>query len=131
VLSDDPEVRIGLNEVALGLEFPPKLLQIVKRRVPSHQRERLMLEAGVYPPPTALALGPVDELAAGGGGARPRAPGTPGAHPAGAYAATKRSIRGASIDLTPAEEKAFREQLVPAWCTPEVKARVRARLSRR
>ena len=31
VARDDATVRIGLNEVPLGLEFPPKLLKLVRR----------------------------------------------------------------------------------------------------
>jgi Delta3-Delta2-enoyl-CoA isomerase len=130
VASDDPEIRIGLNEVALGLEFPPKLLKIVKRRIPSHLRERLLLEAGLYAPQTALRLGLVDELATNVEAAARAALAALAAHPAGAYAATKTSLRP-SIALDAEEEAAYRTHLVPAWCTPEVKERVRAVLNRR
>src|SRR5262245_24997300 len=63
VLADDPRVRIGLNEVALGLEFPPKIFALARYRVPPHGFERVVLEARLYDPGTALQLGLVDELA--------------------------------------------------------------------
>src|SRR5215467_7186523 len=38
--ADDPAIRIGLNEVPLGLEFPPKLLALARARVPPRSLER-------------------------------------------------------------------------------------------
>src|SRR6186713_1147523 len=62
VMADDPKLRIGLNEVALGLEFPPKILALARRRLPPRWLERVVLEAGLHEPAAALALGLVDEL---------------------------------------------------------------------
>jgi len=41
------------------------------------------------------------------------------------------AVRGDGISLSDAERAWFRDQLVPAWVTPEVKARVTARLEQR
>src|SRR5262245_49330419 len=41
VAADDPKIRIGLNEVALGLESPPTLLALVRKRVPPRSIERV------------------------------------------------------------------------------------------
>ena len=53
------------------------------------------------------------------------------AHPRDAFAATKRALRGTSIALSPSQERWFLDDLVPAWCTPEVKQLVTARLGQR
>ena len=36
VAKDDGNIRIGLNETALGLEFPPSVLRLVRARVSPH-----------------------------------------------------------------------------------------------
>jgi len=64
VMSDDARLRIGLNEVALGLEFPPKILALARRRVSRRWIDRVLLEAGLHAPAEALELGLVDEVAA-------------------------------------------------------------------
>ena len=58
---------IGLNEVALGLRFPPRIMAIVRNRVPRQHIERVLLGAELFDPPAALALGMLDD-----GGGRPR-----------------------------------------------------------
>ena len=100
VATRDPKTRIGLNEVALGVQFPPKVLGMTRRRVPPRSLERVVLEAGLHDPETAYALGLVDELADDClGTARARLERL-AAHPRAAYVATKRGIRG-SLALTP------------------------------
>ena len=37
VATTSPRARIGLNEVALGVCFPPKILGLLRRRLPGHQ----------------------------------------------------------------------------------------------
>jgi Delta3-Delta2-enoyl-CoA isomerase len=124
VAADDPRVRIGLNEVALGLEFPPKILKLARRRVAPRSLERVTLEAGLHEPRRALELGLVDEVAAD-----PLARGRAllaglAAHPPAVYAATKRSLRAGTITLGPEDRRQFREAVLPGWCSPETKARV-------
>jgi enoyl-CoA hydratase/carnithine racemase len=130
VIADRPEIRIGLNEVALGLEFPPKTLAMARRRVPAHAWERVMLEAGLHDPATALRLGLVDELAPDPlSVARGRLTAL-AAHPRAAYVETKRTLRGNALHLSAAEERLFRDQVIPAWSGPATKERVLAVLSR-
>ena len=131
VAADDPAIRIGLNEVALGLEFPPKILALARRRVPPRSVERVLLEAGLHPPRTAYELGLVDEVAAD-----PKRVGRErlerlAAHPRAAYVATKRALRAGALELTDDARRHFREHVVPAWCAPETKERVRAALAPR
>lgn len=128
---DDPRPRIGLNEVARGLEFPPKIMRLARRRVPPRSLERVVLEAALHDPRTAFALGLVDEVAADAAGVARARLETLASHPRATYVATKRALRDGALDLTDAERRHFREHVVPAWCAPEVKDAVRAALSRR
>jgi enoyl-CoA hydratase/carnithine racemase len=131
VVADDPKLRIGLNEVALGLVFPPKLMALVRRRVPPRGIERVVLEAGLYDPRTALQLGLVDEVATDVQAmARGRVEQL-AAYPRDVYAATKWVLRAGALDLSAEDQRRFRDEVVPAWCSPAVKARVEATLGRR
>jgi Delta3-Delta2-enoyl-CoA isomerase len=131
VATDDRSIRIGLNEVALGLEFPPRVMGVVRRRVPPRSVERVTLEAGLHDPRRALELGLIDAVAGD-----PHAAGVEqlehlAAHPRGAYVATKRTLRAGATSVSAEDQRYFREQLVPAWCAPAVKDRVLALLAGR
>jgi enoyl-CoA hydratase len=131
VAIDDPAPRIGLNEVALGLEFPPKILHVARHRLPPHTRERVLLEAGLYDPRTAAALGLVDEVSSDPLGVAHAWLETVAGHPPAIFAATKRSLRGGALDLDNAERRYFASQVLPRWTAPEVKQAARAALERR
>ena len=131
VAVDDSRVRIGLNEVPLGLEFPPKILALVRRRLPAHALERVVLEGGLHEPRTALSLGLVDEVAADVHASARARLARLAALPQAVYAATKRTLRTGALDLSPEQRRYFREHVVPAWCAPETKERVRAALAPR
>lgn len=125
-----PKTRIGLNEVALGVQFPPKVLAMTRHRVPPRSLERVVLDAALHDPETACGLGLVDELADDAvATARTRLERLAG-HPRAAYVATKRGIRG-SLALTPDEQRAFDDELVPSWVAPDAKERMRAALGGR
>jgi len=128
---DDPTVRIGLNEVPLGLEFPPKLLALARSRVPPRSLERVVLEGALHDPRAALALGLLDEIAPDAQTAARAALERLAASPRAEYVATKQALRRGLLDLSEAQRQYFREHIVPAWCAPAVKARVGAVLSRR
>jgi enoyl-CoA hydratase/carnithine racemase len=131
VMSDDAKLRIGLNEVALGLEFPPKILALARRRVPPRWIERVVLEAGLHPPEAAREFGLVDELAADCVAVARARLATLAGHSPRVYAATKEALRGGGLDLGESARRYFRDTVVPAWCAPETKARIRAVLERR
>jgi len=131
VAADDPALRIGLNEVPLGLEFPPKLLKLVRRRVPGRWVERVVLDGALHDPRTALELGLVDEVAADAHAVARGRLDRLAAHPRAAYAAAKHALRDGTLDLSEADRRHLRERVVPAWCAPEVKERVRAALKPR
>jgi enoyl-CoA hydratase len=134
VAVDEPKSKIGLNEVALGVLFPPRVLEIVKRRVPWRYLEEVVLGAGLVGPADALRIGLVDEVFAKGE-ARAAAEKRLAARvalPAEAYAATKKMLRGASEQdlVSDAEEARAIDAAVPAWISPELKKRVLAVLAR-
>ena len=131
IMADDAKLRIGLNEVALGLEFPPKILALARRRVPPRWLERVVLEAGLHEPARALALGLVDELASDSVAVARERLARLAAHSPRVYAATKQALRGGALDLSAEERRHFRDTVVPAWCAAETKARIRAVLERR
>ncbi len=131
IAANDPRIRIGLNEVALGLEFPPKIMALARQRIPAHAIQRVVLEGGLYDPRTALGLGLVDELADDVTTSARACLERLSAHPPAVYAATKRTLRSGTLALSDDERRYFREQLVPAWCAPETKERVRSTLGRR
>ncbi|MBI2395346.1 MAG: enoyl-CoA hydratase/isomerase family protein [Deltaproteobacteria bacterium] len=130
VAVDVPEVRIGLNEVALGVRFPPRVLAIVRRRVIA--LDRVVLGAGLSDPHTARRLGLVDEIVPDVEAAARARLTTLGRHPAEAYAITKRDLRGTADDLCPESEHAGRlRAMVPQWTAPVVRERVAAVLRKR
>lgn len=128
VATDRSEVQIGLNEVARGLELPPKILALVRDRVPRRHLERVVLEGGLHDPGTARALGLVDEVTAEPLAAAAAALARLAAVPRPTYVATKRALRHGVLALDDAQRRAFAEQIVPAWCAPETKQRLAAAL---
>lgn len=130
VAADRAELRIGLNEVALGLEFPPKILALARDRVPRRHLERVVLEAGLYDPRTARELGLVDEVSAEPLAAAEAALERLAASPAATYTATKRALRTGVLAIDDARRRHFAQHIVPAWCAEETKARISAALRR-
>lgn len=121
-------VRIGLNEVALGLRFPPRTYRMCRDRVPGPSIARVLLEAELYQAPEALALGLVDVLGEEED-ARARLAKL-ASHPRDAYAAAKRAVRG-SLAVPDEEQRRFLTEVVPTWAAPELKARLRAVLDKK
>ncbi|AKU99544.1 Enoyl-CoA hydratase [Labilithrix luteola] len=127
VMTSRDGTRIGLNEVAIGLRFPPRTFTAVSRALAGPSLARIILEAGLYPAQTAKELGMVDTL---GEEAEARAwLERLAAHPRDAYAAAKVAVRG-KLDVPAEEEKRFFEEMVPYWAAPELKARLKALLKR-
>lgn len=130
---ETPHARIGLNEVALGLRFPPRILGIVRDRIPSHRHTEVLLGAGLYDPAGALKVGLLDELCPDVESASARALEKLrelSAHPVKAYGETKRDLRGPAVAISPAQQARFFQDLVPVWTSDEVRARILAVLKR-
>jgi enoyl-CoA hydratase len=133
VAAPNPTAKIGLNEVALGIRFPPRILALVRRRLPPQHLEEVLLGAGLFAPERALALGLVDEIAEDAEGvARARLSALAAHHALGdAYALTKQDLRGTPQDLCPDEvyERRLRESLA-LWDAPVLRERIAAVLKR-
>lgn len=104
VMTTNPRAKIGLNETALGVRFPPRTLVAVRHRLSRRHESRVLLGAELVDPVTAVSLGLVDEvaddpLAIG----RARLSVLEG-HPAAVYAVTKADLRGASPSDLVADE---------------------------
>ena len=130
VAAADPRIRIGLNEVALGLEFPPKIMKLARHRLSRHQVERALLEAGLYDPETAVRLGFVDEVSSDPLARARVLLDAIAAHPRPIYAATKRTLRAGALGLGDADRRYFRDEVLPRWTSPAVKEKVLAALKR-
>jgi enoyl-CoA hydratase len=126
----DEALRIGLNEVALGLEFPPGTLRMVRDRVPPRSIAEVVLGSALHGPADALRLGLVDEVTTDAEPVARRRLEALAAHPRVAYAATKRALRGTSLLDAPGYEAAFRAML-PSWTAPQVKERIAAALQKK
>jgi enoyl-CoA hydratase len=128
VARDDADIRIGLNEVALGLRFPPLILRMVRQQLsPEHQSE-VLLGAGLHAPREALRLGLVDAVAQDAEKAAREKLAALAAHPAQAYAYTKEDLRGATLSRP--EDEALFQRMLPVWTSPEIKQRIEAVLKR-
>ncbi len=124
--------RIGLNEVALGVRFPPRIFEIVRRRVPAPRVEEVLLGAGLYRVADAASAGLIDVAAEDAGALARARVAALAALPRDAYAAHKADLRGrVEQDLVPdAAEARWMAENARVWTSPEVKAKVLAVLSR-
>ena len=130
VLTRSPNARVGLNEVALGLRFPPRVWRLACDRVPRRHQEEVLLGASLFAPERALVVGLVDELADEPlAVARARLAALE-SHPRDAYVAAKARLRAGVLDLTPAVLAEFARADLPSWTGSALKARVLAVLAR-
>ena len=126
VATDNPKARIGLNEVAIGLRFPPALLRFVHSTVGPQHINEVVLGAGLHSPENALRLGLVDAIDADPVAAATARLKAYAKHPSDAYAATKQDLREGVMQATDAENTRFQKEVVPFWTSPELKAKIRA-----
>jgi enoyl-CoA hydratase/carnithine racemase len=127
VAARDPRAKIGLNEVALGLHFPPRIMAIIRSRVPRQHLEQVLLYAGLFDPDEACRLGLVDAVAEDAEAAAEAWLNAVAGHSAEAYAAVKRSIRD-RLDFEEGEYDRFLDEALPSWTSDTLKARIRAML---
>lgn len=123
--------RIGLNEVAIGLRFPPRTLRAMAHRIPARHREAVLLGAALHPPEEALRLGLLDLLADDPLAEATRRLEGLARHPPAAYAATKADLRGAVTRVPESEVQAYMEEVLPMWTSPEVRERLAGLLERK
>jgi enoyl-CoA hydratase/carnithine racemase len=123
---DAAQVKFGLNEVALGLRFPPRVLAIVRSRIPRERETEVLLGAALYSPHEALRMGMLDEVSADPVARAQERLEAIASHPAGAYAQAKGDIRGrVEADLaSDAALDAWLEESVGGWTSPDLHARI-------
>jgi enoyl-CoA hydratase len=128
VATDNPKARIGLNEVAIGLRFPPGILNFVRASISPQHINEVVLGAGLHSPENAARLGLVQAVSSDPiADARVRLEKL-SKHPAQAYQATKYDLRTGILEASAEQQDAFREQVVPFWTSPEIKALIRSLL---
>src|SRR5262249_3153716 len=118
VASPREGIRIGLNEVALGLKFPPLTLAMVRARLTGPPRARSIPEAALYDAREAMDLGIVDVIA-DEAEAKARFEKL-ASHPRDAYTYAKRTTLP-KLEVTAEEARVFRDEVIPFWASPEQK----------
>ncbi len=131
VMTTDARARMGLNEVALGLVFPPKIFRITAHRVPPRSAHDVVLGGALHTPSDALRLGLVDELADDTRAVAEMRVRELAAHPRHAYAAAKSMLRDAVTAFDEREYAAALRATLPAWTSAEIKQRVLSQLGER
>jgi enoyl-CoA hydratase/carnithine racemase len=126
---DNPKARIGLNEVALGLRFPPAVVRLVRARVAPNAIDEVLLGAGLHSPQDALRLGLVDHVSLDAGEIARSRLAALASHPPEAYASIKADLRAGVFDGMD-DSAAFLAEIVPVWTSDGIKARIRAILDR-
>jgi enoyl-CoA hydratase len=113
----DPKVRLGMTGVAIGLTYPPFVIDVFRARLPAAHAERVLLSAARFDTNEALALGLLDELAAPDD-ARAIAEkhlADRAALPRAGYVATKLALRRPYAESARAGRAHFLETVVPSW----------------
>ena len=130
-LAASGKVKIGLNEVAIGLPFPIGAFEIARLSLTDQQARRVMLDAEMYSPERARELGLVDDViepARLEEACLQRAR-LLGSYSQTAYAQTKRALQQAAVDRVRNESRAQRAAIVGAWTAPETTKILKAQLA--
>jgi enoyl-CoA hydratase/carnithine racemase len=130
VVTADPRVRIGLNEVALGLAFPPRTFAMVRAQLGGPAAERVILGAQLHDPAAARSAGLVDAVEPDARAAALALLEALARHPREAYARAKARLRGDALRVSEAEERRFEEETLPRWASEETRAAARRALGR-
>jgi enoyl-CoA hydratase len=132
VASDNPNIKIGINEVALGVRLPPRTFTIVHSRLPKGTEVAVLLGAGLYSPEQAKAKGLLDEVSPDAEAAARAMLESLAKLPRRAYADTKADLRGASPrNLCPDDAwKRRMDEMLPVWASQEIKDKLLAALKR-
>lgn len=123
IVADVQSARIGLNEVALGLRFPPSILELARRRIPPNHLATVVLGAGLHRPDEALRLGMVDTVSSDARALAETTLAALAAHPSGAYADAKNALCP-PLAGRPDELETFRKTGLQSWVSPELKATI-------
>ena len=128
IATSQPSVRIGLNEVALGLDYPPRTMAMIRDQLPPPLAARAILGAELLGPQAARAAGLVDDVADDARGAALARLELLARHPREAYARAKSALRGRALGVTIAEERRFEDETLPAWASERTRMAARRAL---
>ena len=131
VCTSNPRARLGLNEVALGLQFPPRTYSMAHYRLDPRHAETVLLGAALWGPEDALRLGLVDAISDDPVAEASKRLEAVAGHPPAAYRAAKAKLRGDFGHADAAKDKAFVEDVLPVWSSDELKKRIQALLGGR
>jgi enoyl-CoA hydratase len=114
IAQQSARTRIGMTGVAIGLVYPPFVLEVFRHRLAPADAETVLLSAERFDLEGALRLGLLDEIS---DDARARATALLEARsrlPRASYAATKRALRSPPPDPDAARRE-FADTILPAW----------------
>lgn len=120
VVTSNERARIGLNEVAIGVRFPPFILRLVQARIGALHMPEVVLGAHLFAPVDALRVGLAEEIAEDVEGVARDRLATLARHRPAIYAATKAALRP-EIRPTPEEDRVFVEEVIPVWCGDDLR----------
>lgn len=126
----NPRARLGLNEVAIGLRFPPVVLAIMRAQLAQPHADTVILAGELHPPEVAYRLGILHELAEDGLARAQQRLELLGSYAQHAYAGTKADLRASVVRADPAAESHYKLDVLPMWTSPEIKAKILAVLKR-
>ncbi len=126
----NPRARLGLNEVAIGLRFPPMVLRVMRAQLAQPHVDTVILAAELHPPLQAQQLGILHEVAEDGLGRAHARLALLGSYAPQAYAGTKADLRSEVVRIDPAAEALYQKEVLPMWTAPEIKAKILAILKR-
>lgn len=131
-IAADASLKIGLNEVQLGIGMPAVVLEPLRLLLPGSSFVRVGLEGGLFSPTDALRLGLVDEIVAP---ARLLARACERARelaaiPKHAFAQVKLAWRQPAFDAIAKDGDDVRERWLDTWFSPDAQTRLRATVDR-
>ncbi|MCP4810634.1 MAG: enoyl-CoA hydratase/isomerase family protein [Proteobacteria bacterium] len=130
IAEDNPKLKIGLTEVAVGVLFPPMIWNMVNHRIPAHALNRVLLGAALVGPKKAAELGLIDEVVTDALAAGKKELARRSSFDGTVYRKTKAMLQDGVLDIDAAQAQAFADEVVPAWTSPELRARLLKALSR-
>jgi Delta3-Delta2-enoyl-CoA isomerase len=119
-------IKIGLNEVRLGVPFPASALEIARHGLPARSLEEVLYGGELYAPADARSRGLVDRVTgdplAEARGLCARLAG----QPRGAFAAIKAALKAPALARARDTLDPLRRAFVEAWYSPDARDRIGA-----
>ncbi len=126
----NPRARLGLNEVAIGLRFPPIVLAAMRAQLAQPHTDTVILAGELHPPLEAQRLGILHEVTDDGYARAQARLALLGSYAPAAYAGTKADLRAAVVRPDPAQEALYQRDVLPMWTSPSIKAKILGILKR-